>query len=72
MLVCEAATLEPHQEYLKAHGWSFFFNDAKDLCVLARLGKNGSIVQIGGPREDDVWSGPNRNVGFGIFEIRWG
>jgi len=26
---------------------------------LARLGKNGSIVQIGGPKEDDVWSGPD-------------
>ena len=38
MLVCEAATLEPHKEYLKDHGWSFCFNDAKDLCVLARLG----------------------------------
>ena len=44
----------------------------RTLCVLARLGKNGSIVQIGGPKEDDVWSGPNRRVSFGIFEIRWG
>ena len=44
MLVCEAATLEPHQKYLQDHGWSFCFNDAKDLCVLARLGKDGSIV----------------------------
>ena len=72
MLVCEAATLEPHQQYLQDHGWSFCFNDAKDLCVLARLGKNGSIVQIGGPKEDDVWSGPNRQISFGIFEICWG
>ena len=32
-LVCEAATLEPDQEYLKDHGWSFCFNDAKDLYV---------------------------------------
>ena len=72
MLVCEAATLEPHMEYLNSHGWSFCFNDAKDLCVLARLGKNGSIVQIAGPKEDDVWSGPNRKVSFGIYEIRWG
>ena len=54
MLVCEAATLEPHQKYLQDHGWSFCFNDARDLCVLARLGKDGSIVQIGGPKEDDV------------------
>ena len=72
MLVCEAATLEPHQKYLQDHGWSFCFNDAKDLCVLARLGEKGSIVQIGGPKEDDVWSGPNRKVSFGIFEICWG
>ena len=72
MLVCEAATLEPHQNYLQDHGWSFCFNDAKDLCVLARLGKEGSIVQVGGPKEDDVWSGPNRKVSFGIFEICWG
>ena len=72
MLVCEAATLEPHQKYLQDHGWSFCFNDAKDLCVLASLGKDGSIVQIGGPKEDDVWSGPNRKISFGIFEICWG
>ena len=39
---------------------------------MARLGKNGSIVQIGGPKEDDVWSGPNRKISFGIFEICWG
>ena len=71
MLVCEAATLEPHQKYLQDHGWSFCFNDAKDLCVLARLGKDGSIVQIGGPKEDNVWSGPNRKISFGIFEICW-
>ena len=72
MLVCEAATLEPHQKNLQDHGWSFCFNDAKDLCVLARLGKDGSIVQIGGPKEDNVWSGPNRKISFGIFEICWG
>ena len=72
MLVCEAGTLEPHQKYLQDHGWSFCFNDAKDLCVLARLGKDGSIVQIGGPKDDNVWSGPNRKISFGIFEIRWG
>ena len=72
MLVCEAGTLEPHQKYLQDHGWSFCFNDAKDLCVLARLGKDGSIVQIGGPKDDNVWSGPNRKISFGIFEICWG
>ena len=36
MLVCEAATLEPHKEYLESHGWNLCFNDAKDLCCLAR------------------------------------
>ena len=72
MLVCEAGTLEPHQKYLQDHGWSLCFNDAKDLCVLARLGKDGSIVQIGGPKDDNVWSGPNRKISFGIFEICWG
>ena len=71
MLVCEAPTLERHQKYLQDHGWSFCFNDAKDLCVLARLGKDGSIVQIGGPKQDNVWSGPNRKISFGIFEICW-
>ena len=50
----------------------FCFNDAKDLCVLARLGKSGSIVQIGDPKEECFLSGPNRKVSFGIFEIRWG
>ena len=68
-LVCEAATLEPHEKYLRENGWSYCFNDAKDLCVLARLGKDGSIVQMGGPKEDDPWSRPNRKVSFGIFEI---
>ena len=72
MLVCEAGTLEPHQKYLQDHGWSLCFNDAKDLCVLARLGKDGSIVQIGGPKDENVWSGPNRKISFGIFEICWG
>ena len=72
MLVCEAGTLEPHQKYLQDHGWSLCFNDAKDLCGLARLGKDGSIVQIGGPKDDNVWSGPNRKISFGIFEICWG
>ena len=42
------------------------------VCVLARLGKDGSIVQIGGPKDDNVWSGPNRKISFGIFEICWG
>ena len=33
---------------------------------------HGKIVQIGGPQEEDVWSGPNRKVSFVIFEITWG
>ena len=75
MMVCEAGTLEPHKDYLQSNGWSLCFNDAKDLCCLARLGKNGKIVQIGGPQEEtqeDIWNGPNRKVSFGIFEITWG
>ena len=39
---------------------------------MARLGKEVSIVQVGGLKEDDVWLGPNRKVSFGIFEICWG
>ena len=56
MLVCEAATLEPHKEYLESHGWCLCFNDAKNLRCLARLGMHGKIVQIGGPQEENVWS----------------
>ena len=64
MMVCEAGTLEPHRPYLESHGWSLCFNDAKDMCCLARLGMNGKIVQIA-PREEkqeDIWLGPNRKV----------
>lgn len=75
MLVCEAGTLEPHQKYLESHGWTLRLNDAKDLCCLALLGKNGKIVQVGGPQEkntEDIWNGPNRKVSFAIYEITWG
>ena len=51
------------------------FNDATDLCCLARLGVNGTIRQIGGQNEknnDDIWNGPKRRVPFAIFEIVWG
>ena len=41
------------------------------MCF-GQIRKDGSIVQIGGPKEDDPWSGPNRKVSFGIFEICWG
>ena len=74
MLVCEAGTLVPHRGYLESHGWTLCFHDAQDLRCLARLGKNGSIVQIAGPQEDsqeDVWKGPNRRVTLAIFEITW-
>ena len=71
-LICEAGTLEPYMDYLKEHNWSFCFNDAKDLCVLARLGKDGSITQIAGPNSENVWTEPNRKINFGIFEICWG
>ena len=72
MMVCEAGTLEPHREYLESQGWSLCFNDAKDLCCLARLGMDGKIVQIAGPQEEkqeDIRDGPNRKVSFAIFEI---
>ena len=75
VMICEAGTLEPRKEYLESNGWSLCFNDAKDLCCLARLGVEGKIVQIAGPQEDkpeDIWNGPNRKVSFGIFEIHWG
>ena len=51
------------------------FNDATDLCCLARLGVDGSIRQIAGPNEknsEDIWNGPKRRVSFAIFEITWG
>ena len=72
---CEASTLLPHQEYLQRYGWTMCFNDAADLCCLARLGVDGSIRQIGGPDEkstEDIWNGPKRRVSFAIFEINWG
>ena len=75
VMVCEAATLEPHKEFLESHGWSLCFNDVKDLRWLARLGVDGKVVQIAGPQEEkqeDIWNGPNRKVSFGIFEITWG
>ena len=53
MMVCEAGTLGPHREYVESHGWSLCFNDAKDLCCLARLGMDGKIVQITGPQEEN-------------------
>ena len=67
MLVCKAGTLEPHQKFLQDYGWTLCLNDAKDLWVLARLGKDDSIVQIGGPKDDNVWLGPNRKISLGIF-----
>ena len=75
MMVCEAGTLEPHRQYLESYCWSLCFNDAKDLCCLARLGMIGKIAQIAGPQEDnpeDIWNGPNRKVSFANFEITWG
>ena len=75
VMICEATTLEPHKEYLESHGWTLCFNDAKDLCCLARLGVEGKIVQIAGPQEEkqeDIWNGPKRRISFGIFEVTWG
>ena len=75
VMICEATTLEPHKEYLESHGWTLCFNDAKDLCLMARLGLDGKVVQIAGPQEEkqeDIWNGPNRKISFGIFEVTWG
>ena len=46
VLNCEATTLLPFREYLEKHHWTLCFNDATDLCCLARAGLGG---QIGGP-----------------------
>ncbi len=75
ILNCEASTLLPFRKYLENHGWTICFNDATDLCCLARVGVEGSVRQIAGPNEEnpaDVWNGPNRRVSFAIFEINWG
>ena len=42
---------------------------------LARLGQEGSIQQMAGPRGDDPssnCSGPKRSGSYAIFEIKWG
>ena len=75
VLNCEATTLLPFREYLEKHHWTLCFNDATDLCCLARVGLGGSTRQIGGPNEktqDDIWNGLKRRVSFAIFEIVWG
>ena len=75
VLNCEATTLLPFREYLEKHHWTLCFNDATDLCCLARVGLGGSIRQIGRPNEktqDDIWNGPKRRVSLAIFEIVWG
>ena len=75
ILNCEASSLLTHKEYIEKNGWKMCFNDATDLCCLARLGVDGSIRQIAGPNEDSseaVWNGPKRRVSFAIFEITWG
>ena len=36
VLNCEATTLLPYREYLEKHHWTLCFNDATDLCCLAR------------------------------------
>ena len=55
--------------------WKICFNDSTDLRCLARLGVDGSIIQIAGPNEkstEDIWNGPKRRVSFAIFEINRG
>ena len=75
ILNCEASSLLTHKKYIEQNGWKMCFNDATDLCCLARLGVDGSIRQIAGPNEkssEEVWNGPKRRVSFAIFEITWG
>ena len=75
VLNCEASSLLPYRTYLEKYGWTLCFNDATDLCCLARVGVEGSIKQIAGPNEENsanIWSGPKRRVSFAIFEIHWG
>ena len=75
ILNCEATTLVPFRKYLEDHGWTLCFNDATDLCCLARLGVGGSIRQIGGPQaksQEDIWNGPKRRVSCAIYETVWG
>ena len=75
VLNCEASTLLPFRGYLEKHGWTLCFNDATDLCCLARIGVEGSIKQIAGPNEENseaIWNVPIRRVSFAIFEINWG
>lgn len=38
VLNCEAGSLLPYKNFFKELGWSLCFNDAQDLCCLARLG----------------------------------
>ena len=75
ILNCEASSLLVHKEYIEKNHWKMCFNDATDLCCMARLGVDGNIRQIAGPNEEnseDIWNGPKRRVSFAIFEITWG
>ena len=75
ILNCEASSLLVHKEYIEKNHWKMCFNDATDLCCMARLGVGGNIRQIAGSNEEnsaDIWNSPKRRVSFAIFEIIWG
>ena len=62
-------------DYIEKNHWKMCFNDATDLCCMARLGVDGKIRQIAGPNEEkseDIWNGPKRRISWAIFEITWG
>ena len=75
ILNCEASSVVVHKDYIEKNHWKMCFNDATDLCCMARLGVDGKIRQIAGPNEEkseDIWNGPKRRISWAIFEITWG
>lgn len=68
-LACGAGGLKPYEKYLEEFGWTLGFNDAENLCCLARLGQEGSIQQIAGRREVDP---STRESLMQSLRSRWG
>ena len=66
---CEASSVYPHRQLLEDGDWQVCFNDWTDLMCMARVGKNGSVKQIAGPRgkHDDAKA---RYVSWAIFEFK--
>jgi len=69
ILACGAGGLKPYEKYLEEFGWTLGFNDAENLCCLARLRQEGSIQQIAGRREDDP---STRESLMQSLRSRWG